>query len=116
MNASFGNPLAPPRPGMVQEQPSFRERAQQGARALLPERHDWVDLGFAAVLVAIALVGFRTGYFGWEWIVAAAGGLVLGLAIAHVVTSFRLPAVTTLVGVAPAARHTGWSSGGRRRR
>ena len=102
MNASFGNPLAPPRPGMVQEQPSFRERAQQGARALLPERHDWVDLGFAAVLVAIALVGFRTGYSGWEWIVAAAGGLVLGLAIAHVVTSFRLPAVTTLVGVAAA--------------
>ena len=35
--------------------------------------------------MAIALVGFRTGYFGWEWIVAAAGGLLLGLAIAHLV-------------------------------
>ena len=30
---------------------------------------DWlVDLVFATALVAIALVGFRTGFLGWQWV------------------------------------------------
>ena len=102
MSASYGNPIAPPREGMVEVRPTFRERTQQRGRALVPERPDWVDLGFSLALVAVALVGFRTGFFGWEWTVAAAGGVVLGLVTAHVTSAFRLPAVVTLMGLAAA--------------
>ncbi|SES28389.1 Transglutaminase-like superfamily protein [Pedococcus cremeus] len=96
------DPIAPPREGLVQAQPTLRERAGRGAARLRPGRGDGVDLAFSAALVAVALVGFRTSFFGWTWVVAAAGGLVLGLLVAHVVTSFRLPAVVTLLGVAAA--------------
>ena len=58
--------------------------------------------GFSLALVAVALVGFRTGFFGWEWTVAAGGGVVLGLVTAHVTSAFRLPAVVTLMGLAAA--------------
>ena len=101
MSAS-STPLAPPGASMLRTQPTARDRMRGGLGALVPSRHDLVDLGFAAVLVGVALVGFRTGYFGWAWVVAAAGGLVLGLAIAHVTTAFRLPAVVGLAGVAAA--------------
>jgi hypothetical protein len=102
VSASFGNPLAPPREGMVKTEPGLRERVRQGRQALVPQRAVWVDLAFSAALVAVALVGFRTSYFGWAWAVAAVGGLLLGLAVAHVTTAFRLPAVVTLLGVAAA--------------
>ena len=102
MTTSYGNPIAPPREGLVEVRPTFRERSQQRGRTLAPERPHWVDLGFSAALVAIALVGFRTGFFGWEWTVAAAGGVVLGLVTAHVTSAFRLPAVVTLLGLAAA--------------
>jgi hypothetical protein len=55
-----------------------------GLAAYLPDRHTLIDLGFSALLVAIALVGFRTGFIGWEWVLAAGAGLVLGLLVAHV--------------------------------
>jgi hypothetical protein len=87
---------------MVTSEPSLRDRIGRGRQALVPQRPVWVDLAFSAALVAVALVGFRTSYFGWGWAVAAAGGLVLGLLVAHVVTAFRLPAVVTLLGVAAA--------------
>ncbi|KGN40728.1 hypothetical protein N801_12600 [Knoellia aerolata DSM 18566] len=52
----------------------------------MPSRPALVDLAFALVLVAIALVGFRTGFIGWEWVLAAGAGVVLGAAVAHVAT------------------------------
>jgi hypothetical protein len=85
--------------------PSERSRADRAAslRArLVPSREDLVDLGFAALLVGLALWGFRTVFFGWEWVLSAAGGLVLGLLVAHLVTAFRLPAVVTMLGLAAA--------------
>jgi hypothetical protein len=85
--------------------PSERSRADRAAslRArLVPSREDLVDLGFTALLVGLALWGFRTVFFGWEWVLSAAGGLVLGLLVAHLVTAFRLPAVVTMLGLAAA--------------
>ena len=69
---------------------------------LLPSRDDLVDLGFTVLLVGLALWGLRTVFFGWEWILAAVGGLLLGLLVAHLVTAFRLPSVVTLLGLAAA--------------
>lgn len=63
--------------------PSTTDGPRTGLAALVPDRHSLVDLGFAALLTTIALVGFRTGFIGWEWILAAGAGLVLGLLVAH---------------------------------
>lgn len=85
--------------------PIERTRAERAAslRArLVPSREDLVDLGFTALLTGLALWGFRTVFFGWEWIVAAVGGLVLGLLVAHLVTALRLPSVVTMLGLAAA--------------
>src|SRR5690349_21783097 len=85
--------------------PTERTRAERAASLrtrLLPSREDLVDLAFTALLVGLALWGFRTVFFGWEWLVAAVGGLVLGLVIAHLVTAFRLPSVVTMLGLAAA--------------
>jgi hypothetical protein len=63
--------------------------------AALAARRALVDLAFAAVLVTIALVGFRTGFLGWEWVLAAGAGLVLGLAIAWLGAVRRWPVLLT---------------------
>lgn len=98
-SASFGSPVAAPREGMITVQPTFKEKAQASGRQLIPATVDWIDLAFSAALMAVVLMGFRTGYFGWAWIAAAVSGLVLGLLISHVMTAFRLPAVATLGGI-----------------
>lgn len=69
-------------------------------RAALPDRDALVDLGFAAVLCAIALVGMRTGFLGAEWAVAAGAGLVLGLLVGHLGAAFRWMALTTFLVLA----------------
>ncbi|SDP53119.1 Transglutaminase-like superfamily protein [Pedococcus dokdonensis] len=85
--------------------PVERSRADRAATLrtrLVPGRDDLVDLAFTTLLVALALFGFRTVFFGWEWILAGAGGLVLGLLVAHLVTAYRLPSVVTMLGLAAA--------------
>lgn len=71
-----------------------------GREALVPDRDGWVDLGCAAVVVVLALVGFQTGYFGAGWIRAAGAGLVLGLVIGWVSAAYRWAAVVTLAALA----------------
>ena len=57
---------------------------------------DWlVDLVFATALVAIALVGFRTGFLGWQWVAAAAAGVVFGLAVAWYAARRHWPVLLT---------------------
>ena len=78
--------------------PTSRARPDlTGAVSGLWQRHALVDLAFSAALVGIALVGFRTGFLGWEWVLAAAAGLVLGLAIAWISARRRWPAVVTML-------------------
>jgi hypothetical protein len=97
---SLGNPVPAPREGLVKPARTGREHAAQHRDRLRPTREAWVDLAFAAALVAVALVGYRTGFFGWQWILAAGSGLVLGLLVSHLTVSYRLPAVVALAGVA----------------
>ncbi len=54
-----------------------------------------VDLLFAATLVTLALLGFRTGFLGWQWVLAAGAGLGLGLLVGHLGAVRRWPALTT---------------------
>ncbi|MGL5819075.1 MAG: transglutaminaseTgpA domain-containing protein [Phycicoccus sp.] len=64
-------------------------------RAVLPTRDALVDAGFAASLVAVALVGLRTGFLGDRWVAVAGAGLVLGLLVGHLAAAWRWMAATT---------------------
>jgi hypothetical protein len=96
------NPLQAPRASMLPRERTRADRAAERREVLLPTRDDLVDVAFTVLLLGLALVGFRTVFFGWEWVVAGLGGLVLGLLVTHVVTAYRLPAVVTLVGLTAA--------------
>lgn len=69
-------------------------------RPAVPTRDALVDAAFAAALVAVALVGLRTGFLGAEWVVAAGVGLTLGLLVGHLAAAFRWMALTTLLVLA----------------
>ncbi|MDF2145125.1 DUF3488 and transglutaminase-like domain-containing protein [Knoellia sp. p5-6-4] len=96
------NPLQAPRASMLPQERTRADRVAEHRAALLPTRDDLVDVAFTVLLVGLGLIGFRTVFFGWEWVVAAIGGVMLGLLVTHVVTAYRLPAVVTLVGLAVA--------------
>ena len=96
------SPLAPPRESMLPTERTRADRAASLRSRLAPSREDLVDLGFTALLVGLSLWGFRTVFFGVEWMLAAVAGLVLGLLVAHLVTAFRLPSVVTMLGLAAA--------------
>jgi TgpA N-terminal domain/Transglutaminase-like superfamily len=87
---------------MMPQQVTARDRVTVAMSPLVPTREHLVDAAVAAVMVLLALVGFRTSFFGWSWLLAGAAGLVLGLLAAHVVASYRLPAVVTVAVVAAA--------------
>lgn len=61
---------------------------------VLPCRADLVDAGLLAVLCVVALIGFRTTYTGWGYLVVGVAGLVLGIAIGHVANVLRQPMIT----------------------
>ena len=101
-----------PTPGRGGESPGFATALRGGAprrarrvrdagepsrwRRAVPTRDAWVDAAFAGALVAIALLGLRTGFLGPQWVVAAGVGLVLGLVIGHLAGVFQWLAVTAL--------------------
>lgn len=58
---------------------------------LRPDRSATIDLVATAVLVGLALVGFRTTFYGPGWLLPAALGIALGLWNAHLVTAYRWP-------------------------
>ena len=64
---------APPQSALTQG-PTGRERLGSHLAKLRPGRGDLIDAAFAAVVTAIALVGFRTTFFGVGWIIAGAAG------------------------------------------
>lgn len=74
-----------------------RAKAARPSILGMPSRDVLVDLAFAVALVAIALVGFRTGFIGWEWMVAAAVGVTLGTLVAHVAVARSWPLLATVL-------------------
>ena len=100
-NAASANPvMAGPTPSMLTKPPTFREKATAQFARLRPSRSHLVDAGFTTVLVGLALIGFRTTFFGLGWFWVGLAGLVIGLVITHVTATFRLPGILTGVAVA----------------
>ncbi|MGL5852643.1 MAG: hypothetical protein ACRCZD_17830, partial [Phycicoccus sp.] len=106
MSAS-GHPVQRPAPSLAD---ALRGGSRRGAarprprpstgerwRAALPTRDALVDAAFAAALVAVALVGLRTGFLGDRWVVVAGSGLLLGLLVGHLAAAWRWMAATTLL-------------------
>jgi transglutaminase-like putative cysteine protease len=60
---------------------------------ITPTRHDLVDAAALAALTALALVGFRTTYSGWTYLVAGVAGLLIGIVIAHFANVLRQPMI-----------------------
>ncbi|GAB2774042.1 transglutaminase-like domain-containing protein [Terrabacter koreensis] len=92
---------APPPSALVQP-PTVRERVGAQLARLRPSAPMLVDAGFTAALVGIALVGFRTTFFGLGWLWVGLAGLLLGLVVSHVGAALRAFGVVTLLGVAVA--------------
>ncbi|MBM6401280.1 transglutaminase-like domain-containing protein [Phycicoccus sonneratiae] len=85
------------RGGAARRRPRRDPDAPGTLAAVVPDRDALVDLGFAAVLCSIALVGMRTGFLGVEWVVAAWVGLLLGLLVGHLAGALRWMALTTFL-------------------
>ncbi len=101
MSTSTGSIPAPPASSLTQG-PSARERTLHQLARLRPARSHLVDAVFTVVLVALALVGFRTTFFGLGWLWVGLAGLVVGLLVSHVTATYRAPGVVTLLAVAAA--------------
>jgi hypothetical protein len=84
-----------PRADMVKQETPLGERIGATLGRLRPGQPALVDAAGSVLLVAFALVGFQTTFWGWAWTVPAALGILLGLACAHVGATFRWPAALT---------------------
>ena len=92
--------LSAPTPSMLAEAPSARTRLGRQLARLRPSRGQLVDAAFTVTLVGLALVGFRTTFFGLGWLWVGLAGLLLGLAVAHAAATYRAPGIVAAVGVA----------------
>ncbi|MGZ3147133.1 transglutaminase domain-containing protein [Lentzea chajnantorensis] len=60
---------------------------------LVPRRDDLVDAAFLCALFVVALLGFRTTYTGWGFLLAGGTGLLLGVLAGHVASVLRRPMI-----------------------
>ncbi|KGN31206.1 hypothetical protein N802_04945 [Knoellia sinensis KCTC 19936] len=81
----------------VADERARRSSAARPSFSRMPSSAALVDLAFAIALVTIALIGFRTGFIGWEWVVAAGVGVVLGTLVAHLSTVRGWPLLVTVL-------------------
>ena len=97
---SGSNPIPSVRESWIPEEaPDARARTRSFFSRYALDRDALVDLGFTVVVTALLLLGLRTGFIGWQWVVAAVGGAVLGLLVVHVVVSHRWSVLATFVGL-----------------
>ena len=87
------SPFQAPPEHLLRREPTAREKAAARLRELRPGAARLADAGFAAALVLVALLGLRTTYDGWLWLVPGVVGLVLGVVVTHVVLAWRLPGI-----------------------
>lgn len=59
----------------------------------VPRRDDLVDAAFLSALFIVALLGFRTTYTGWGFLLAGGAGLALGVLAGHVASALRRPMI-----------------------
>jgi Transglutaminase-like superfamily len=71
---------------------------QERSRGLVSPR-DLVDAGFLSAAAVLGLIGFHATYGGYRFLIGGILGIVVGIAISHVVIRFDLPSAVA-VGVA----------------
>ncbi|TQM55151.1 transglutaminase domain-containing protein [Humibacillus xanthopallidus] len=102
MTTPAGSSIPAPPPSVLQRPPTFRHKATRQLARLRPTRPQLVDAGFTVLLVTLALIGFRTTFFGLGWLWVGLAGLLVGLLVSHVTATYRAPGVVTLAAVAAA--------------
>ena len=71
---------------------TFTQRLLQ----LRPSREDLVDAAFVAMLIVLGITGFASTFSSHRYLLVGAVGVVLGLALAHLVQSLRWPWLSTV--------------------
>lgn len=71
---------------------------RSGARSVAsrPGLAQGIDIGFVLALSALALIGLRSVFFGWDFALAGMLGVVVGVVVAQLGLTIRLP----LIGIA----------------
>jgi hypothetical protein len=88
----------PAAPHAGSSKPGVGKRRKQVERVrVVPNRSEWMDVGFVLVLTMIALIGFRTTYGGTMYLVAGGCGLLLGVLLGYLTTILKQPLVSTAV-------------------
>lgn len=72
-------------------------RTRVRSHALLPDRHSWIDIGFALALAAIALSAFGTSYTGSSYLVVGLLGAVIAVAVTHLTRAAGWPIISAVV-------------------
>lgn len=101
-NAGIASGLAGPPPSALRQAPRAGERLAGLLGRLVPTPAHLVDAAFAVTLVGIALIGFRTTFFGLGWLWVGLVGLLVGLLVAHVGATYRWYGIGTAVALAAA--------------
>ena len=94
---SGSNPIPQVRDAWIPEEvPDAKQRTRSFFSRYALDRDGLVDLAFTVVVTALVLLGLRTGFIGWQWVMAAVGGALLGLLVTHIVVSHRWSVLGTL--------------------
>ena len=97
---SGSNPIPQVRDAWIPEEvPDAKQRTRSFFSRYALDRDGLVDLAFTVVVTALVLLGLRTGFIGWQWVMAAVGGALLGLLVTHIVVSHRWSVLGTFVGL-----------------
>ncbi len=65
--------------------------------ALVPDRHSWVDMGFALALAAVALSSFGSSFTGSAYLVVALLGAVIAVVVTHLTRAAGWPVISAVV-------------------
>lgn len=65
--------------------------------ALVPDRHSWVDMGFALALAAVALSAFGSSFTGSAYLVVGLLGAVIAVVVTHLTRAAGWPVISAVV-------------------
>ena len=72
-------------------------RTRVRSHRLLPDRHSWIDIGFALALAGVALSAFGTSFTGSSYLVVGLLGAVIAVVVTHLTRAAGWPIISAVV-------------------